>query len=161
MLSGVRQLCALAVFGALALSLMPEGGVKRMAAIGCSLALVLSIAASVGRLDLSAYSLELSRIRDREEEIRQRSEEMRDRLDRRVMERECETYIRDKAEELGILGLDVQVTARWSIEGFWQPIGAVVRCSCDEGQRRRLSEWIEAELGIPCDEQEWSQHGEE
>jgi len=155
MLNGVRQLCALSVFCALALSLMPDGSVKRIAEIGCSLALVLSLAAAIGRLDLGSYTLELSRIRDREEEIRQGSDEIRDRLNRRVMERECEAYVREKAAELGIRDLDVQVTARWNIDGFWQPVSAALRSECEVSLKQRLTERIEAELGIPADKQEW------
>ena len=161
MMVGIRQLCALSVFCALALSLMPEGNVKQVSAIGCSLLLILSLANAIGRMDLSAYSLELARYREKEQEILQRADETRDLLDRRVMEQECEAYIWDKASQLGIRLTEVSVTARWSMEGFWQPYSAALRADCGEGQRQRLAERIEAELGIALERQEWSAYGEE
>ena len=79
--------------------------------------------------------------------------ETADRLNRTIIEGECETYILDKAAALGLEVREAAVTARWSDEGFWYPWEC--RLSTGEGDMSGLSRLIEAELGIPEARQRW------
>lgn len=159
MTEGVKQICALAIFCGVAMSLMPEGGVKQVAGIGCAFILILSLIGAVKELGLSAYSLEMAKYRELGREISESADEARDRLNRKVIEQECETYILDKAAELGIQELTATVTARWSMEGVWLPYTVSLQGLWTEAQRERLSGRIEAELGIVRASQEWSTDG--
>lgn len=159
MIEGVKQICALAIFCGVAMSLMPEGGVKQVAGIGCALILILGLIGAVKELDMSAYSLELAKYREMGREISERADEARDSLNRRVIEQECETYIVDKATEFGIQELTAKVTARWSMEGVWLPYTVSLQGVWSEAQKERLSGRIEAELGITRASQEWNADG--
>ena len=90
------------------------------------------------------------------EQLEERGDAVRDSMSRTVIEQECETYIMDKARSLGIELTEVKVRAFWSSEGVWVPQSARIRSDCTESQRKRLSDVILAELGIPAENQEWS-----
>lgn len=161
MMSGLRQLCALAVFCGVAMSLIPEGSVRKLASIGCALVLLLSLAGSVQKLDPSAYSLELAKYRQLEKELGEQADQTRDRLDRRVIEEEFAAYITDKAEETDVSIREVRVTVRWSVEGVWVPYSVILQASGRSEDKARLAQRIEAELGIPAERQEWLDDGED
>jgi len=73
---------------------------------------------------------------------------------RRIIEDECAAYILDKGAALGIADMTASVTARWGEDGRWYPYSARVAAAADAPQLERLSQSIEAELGIPASMQE-------
>ena len=156
MSEALRQLCGLSLFCGIALGIMPEGGVKKAASIACTVVLIMTVLLPLGALDLSEYSLELAKYREMGEQLEEKGSEARDSMSRTVIERECEAYIMDKAEVLGIELTAVKVRAFWSSEGVWVPESAEIRSACTESERKRLSDVIFAELGIAADDQEWS-----
>lgn len=156
MSEALRQLCGLSLFCGIALGLMPEGGVKKAASIACTVVLIMTVLLPLGKLDLAQYSLELAKYREMGEQLEERGSQARDSMSRTVIEQECETYIMDKASGLGIELCEVKVRAFWSSEGVWVPQSARIRSDCTESQRKRLSDVILAELGIPAEKQEWS-----
>lgn len=156
MREALRQLCGLSLFCGIALGLMPEGGVKKAASIACTVVLIMTVLIPLGRFDLSEYSLELAKYREMGEELMRTGDEVRDSMSRTVIEQECAAYIMDKAEALGIELTEVRVRAFWSGEGVWVPESAAIRSGCSENDRKRMSEMIFAELGIPAEKQEWS-----
>ena len=156
MSEALRQLCGLSLFCGIALGLMPEGGVKKAASIACTVVLIMTVLLPLGKLDLAQYSLELAKYREMGEQLEERGSQARDSMSRTVIEQECETYIMDKAKSLGIELTEVKVRAFWSSEGVWVPQSARIRSDCTESQRKRLSDVILAELGIPAENQEWS-----
>lgn len=152
----IRILCALSVLCGAALSLCPEGGVKRVLNIACSAALLCVIIQPISEFDDSVYALELAKNRQREEALITAGTELSDSLNRLVIEERYEAYILDKAEKLGLEMSGVSVTAEWSMEGLWVPSSAELRCAENEALRRELSGILEAELGIPAERQQWS-----
>ena len=48
-------------------------------------------------------------------------------LERAVIESECEAYISDRADALGLADTGADVTARWSEEGFLVSLGVRAR----------------------------------
>jgi len=152
----VEKLCVLSVFFGLALSLMPEGTVKKLSPAVGAAALLLCLLDGVAAVDTEGLMLDIARYRALSETLTADSEALRERLDRQSIERECQTYIEGKAEELGLHSLSVHVTAQWSAEGFWMPETAELSGSWNERARKRLEGLIEAELGIPAQRQEWS-----
>lgn len=155
MRDNVGQICALSVFCGLALSLTPEGGVKKATAFCCSLLLMLCVLTAVQSLDTASYSLELARYRELGKELAADAEARTERLNRLVIEQECETYILNRAASLGARELQASVTARWDSEGFWVPDSVRLTGRIGVKQRDELSELITAELGMDEEQQEW------
>lgn len=149
----IRALVGAAVFCALALALCPEGRVKRVLRFACGLVMAAALLSPVLSVDMESLPQALARYSEAAERYAGSAEETADRLNRTIIEGECETYILDKAAVLGLEGCEVSVTARWSDEGFWYPWEC--RLSCSDGDRESLSRLIEAELGIAAERQSW------
>ncbi len=147
----IQQLCMLSLFCGTALVLAPEGSAKRMMQMVCSVLLLCRMLQPLGELDFESYRLELGHRREREALFLDQGQEAWERMQRSVIEQQCETYICDKAEALGVETGEVSVTARWSTEGFWLPYSAKLSC----GYVKALSQYMEAELGIAEERQQW------
>lgn len=151
----IRQLCALSILCGVALSLTPEGSGRRVMTFACSLVMLSCVLGGIKTMDWNAYSIEISRYREREQTFLQQSSEIRDDLDRRVIEAECRAYVVEQAVRLGTPIRDVSVRVDWSTEGLWVPYAATVYGDLTEQERERLSQLLETELGIPRERQEW------
>lgn len=154
--SAIRQLCLLSLVCGAALTLAPEGTVKRILGIACSAALLLAAVEPLAGLDLSAYALELAKNSERRAEFLDGSADLNQRLNRLVIEEECEAYILDKAEEMGLDLEQAEVLAQWNSEGLWVPASVKLTGQAEQRERRRLGGLIEAELGIPEERQQWT-----
>lgn len=153
----IRQICALSIFCGAAMSLTPEGGVKRILAILCTAALMVTVLGALRSIDYEDYALEISRYREQEKSFLEQSTEMNERLNRLVIEEEYETYIMDKAREYGLAVERAEVDLRWSTDGLWVPESADIVCRATEEQRSLLTGIIQAELGIAAEKQRWSE----
>lgn len=149
----IRALVGAAVFCALALALCPEGRVKRVLRFACGLVMAAALLSPVLSVDMESLPQALARYSEAAERCAGSAEETADRLNRTIIEGECETYILDKAAALGLEVCEAAVTARWNDEGFWYPWEC--RLSTGEGDMSGLSRLIEAELGIPEARQRW------
>ena len=147
----IKQISIVSIICGISLSLAPDGSVKRMMNILCSVILISMIASSVADFCFEAYSLDIARIKEREDSLLKSSRELEDKLNRNVIEQQCEAYIVDKAEELGMGQIEAKVGVRWSSEGFWLPEYAEIK----QGYNASLSEYIESELGIAAEKQKW------
>ena len=151
----VRELCVIAVFCAVLLELIPEGGVRKIMSVLCSAVLILVSLGGVKQLDYDVYAREMSRLREEQAAIELDGEAMRERMNRLVIAQELETYILDKAEELGVPVIGAELSLAWSPEGFWVPRSATIHVKGRSESEHELSRILEAELGIPLAEQEW------
>lgn len=154
----IRSLCALSILCGAALSITPEGTVKRLMEIVCSVVLITAVVKPLSGFDFAAYALELARFDQRKEEFLEENYDIHERLNRLVIEERYETYIMDKAMELNAALERAEVTAEWSMEGYWLPYSAELTCAGEEC-REKLSGLIEAELGIPAGRQRWNCNG--
>ncbi len=151
----VLQIGTLSVFCGLALSLTPEGSVKRATALCCSVVLLLCLLTQVRQFDYGTYSLELSRYRELGESLRIEAEDRSQRLNRLVIEQEIEAYIHNQAALLGLEDLNISVGLHWSTEGFWVPDSVTISGTVGAEAKKRLTALISAEIGIEEDHQEW------
>ncbi len=156
MYQGIRELCAVSLLCGAALSILPEGGVKRVAEILCTASLILAVISPLKELDMDSYALESARLHELESALAQQGQEAGDRLNRLVIEQEYKAYILDKAKELDIDLSSAEVEVQWSMEGFWMPWGAELSSGCSEEDRQRLSRLLESDLGIPYERQRWN-----
>lgn len=147
----VKQICALSVLCGVSLMLAPEGSVKKLLNMLCSVALMSAFIFGVKDLDFQVYSMELAKYQQREAEFLEKNEAAYNRLNRTVIEQHYAAYILDKAQQLNMGDAEVKVSVQWSTEGFWVPYSFETnREYCSE-----LAEYIEAELGIPAQRQQW------
>lgn len=149
----IRALVGAAVFCALAAALCPEGRPKRVLRAACGVVMAAALLSPVAALDTEALPKAMARYSEAARRQAESAAESADRLNRTIIESECEAYILDKATQLGLDGLWAEVTARWSDEGFWYPWEA--RLGGPESVRAELERLIEAELGIPAERQSW------
>ncbi len=76
---------------------------------------------------------------------------------RAVIEERCEAYILDKAAELGIADAEAAVSAEQRDgDTYPYPYSAELGGEAEVEQKKRLSSFIEGELGIPAERQYWS-----
>ena len=83
------------------------------------------------------------------------AERIDDRLNRAVIEEQCEEYILDKAEELGANVFGVKVQAQWNLDGLWVPYSAEIDAPDIGSAKTALEGVIQNELGIPAERQMW------
>ena len=150
--SWILGLVGAAVVCAVATELTPRGPVKSVVRCVCGAVMAAALLAPLLELDYPDYALHLARYRTSAAEVTAEAKEISGALNRRVIEDTLEAYILDKAQTLGAALSGADVTVRWSTEGVWYPVAVELR-----GQENAaLSAWIEAELGIPREEQRWS-----
>ena len=157
--TGIRQLCAMSLLCGAALTLTPQGGAKRVTEILCTAVLVLTVLSPLKELDLDAYALSVAKYRETEAELFHKGEEAGERLNRLVIEREYESYIMDKAKNLGLTITEVQIEVEWSLDGLWIPYGAEVHVQGDSTTKDDLGRILRDDLGIPFERQQWYEDG--
>ena len=151
----VRQICALSVFCGIALTLMPEGSVKKATGLCCALLLMITALTAFRAFDFSTYALELAHYREMGRALAAETEERRERIDRLVIERETAAYISRLAADTGMREPIVEVEARWDTAGIWVPEKIRLTGVFTDEQRAILQERISADLGIDNTHQEW------
>ena len=158
MYSGIRQLCAMSLLCGAALTMTPEGGVKRVTQVLCTAVLVITVLSPLKALDIDDLALAGARLHEAERELFGRGEAAEERLNRLVIEREYEAYIMDKAESLGLELSELSIRVQWSLEGYWAPYGAELRAEGDRALIEELGRILRDDLGIPYERQQWNGH---
>lgn len=156
--NSARALCAMSLLCGAAMSISPEGSVKKIMSVLCAAVLIMSVLMPIKKFDFSSYALELAKLEEREQALQRDGEKINLRLNRLVIQSEYEAYIMDKAEKLGLKAERVKVGVEWSTEGLWVPKTAEIECTGEEKLKRSLSEIILSELGIPPEKQYWSEN---
>lgn len=157
--SMIRELCALSIFCGAALSIMPEGNVKRVAGILCSSVLIIAVITPIKAFDIESYADILNTYREKESRLAASSEEISERLRRAVIEEEYGAYIMDKAEKLGIEVKEARVEVQWSADGAWLPYSASIHANVSKADKCALEDKLEAELGLPPSKVKWADDG--
>ncbi len=150
----VRQICVLAVFFGVMMHIIPEGNIKRIMIVLCTVILMSVCVEAVKGFDFESYALAVSRYRDESAALSTDSQTLNRELNRLVIEEHCETYIRDKGSALGIELQEVDVKVQWSMEGIWCPVSAYI--SSKQAANHALISSVEAELGIPQESVHWN-----
>ena len=117
----LRELCIMSVICAIACSLSPEGPIKRLLGVCCSVILMLTALKPIGEFDIENFAGFQAKYRELESFLHEDTEIISSSLNRLVIEEEYRTYIMDKAEkEFGEIAKDLEVVG----EG----IGVTIRC---------------------------------
>ena len=156
MLSTLRQwiltITATALICAVAKALTPGGAGKKVMGVVCGFAMMAALLSVTGDVDAGGIGAYMDRYRREAEAYAGEASEAGARQTRFIIEERCEAYILDKAASMGVSLRSVSVTAKWSDEGFWYPVKAML----EGDESGELSRTIEAELGISRENQVWS-----
>lgn len=158
--SWVMGIAGAAMVTAAALTITPEGRVKKVVSLVCGLLTVIALIKPVTSFDSAALMTSLEAYRQEAAWFSSDIQSANENLTRRIIAEKCQAYILDKGKSLGIADLEASVTTAWSEEGYWYPDGAVLKTSADNAAREELGRIIRAELGIPPEELIWSMHDE-
>ena len=105
----------------IALMITPCGRVKKALTVLCGAAMCVAFISLLAGIDLDGYSETLAGFKLEAEAFAAQGESYSKNLNRTIIEDECEAYILDKAENLGVQLDEVEVLAVWSDEGYWYP----------------------------------------
>lgn len=157
MMGLVRQwllgVTAAALVLALAETLAPEGGVKRVCRLAGGLALLLAAVGPVaGVLDGSALTQAVDSWRNETKGYELELEEQRDQFYLTIIEAETAAYVMDKAREFGF-ECSAEVTYGYDEDGVPCPWEVTAQGAWTQEQRARLERLLEEELGVPAQRQ--------
>ncbi len=158
--SWVVGIAGAAMVTAIAMTVTPEGRVKRVVSLVCGLMTVVALIKPIVGFDYGSFSEYLAQYKSEAEAFSANIEATNENLTRRIIEERSEAYILDKGKSLGMTDLKAAIQLTWCVDGFWYPSGVSLETNADETARQSLGRDIEAELGIPTDEINWSQDDE-
>ena len=147
------RLAAGAFLSAGLLALLPKGAAKKAAAAFCGLLMLLLALTPLVELDYDALPEAISRLELEKEELRTGIEIRNQALMARIISARIETYILDKASELGLsvrVELEMQTQA-----GTPYPKAATIYGAAAPAQKRQLQQYMEQMFAIPIQRQEW------
>lgn len=151
----IREVCALSILFGMIMSIIPQGGVKRITGILCSAALIIAVITPIKDIDIESYAQLLARYHEQEKELSAKGEEINNRLNRAVIINEYQSYIMDKAVELGIDVKEARVEVQWSTDAVWMPYSVCISADANSVERGILEDKLKAELGIPAERVKW------
>lgn len=144
--SWLLGILAASLLTAVARSVMPEGAVKSVGRLACSLVLFLAVARPVLGVNYAALT---DALRDYAALASQTEEELtavRNGMTESIIARETEAYIQDKTEELG---LDCDAAVEWDWSGdLPTPARVTVTGTITEEELEVLSGSLTEELGL-------------
>ncbi|MEG0777491.1 MAG: stage III sporulation protein AF [Oscillospiraceae bacterium] len=152
----IRAIAGAALIASVAISLTPSGKTKNVLRLICGVVLIIAMISPVIKPNMPAISMDMAKYRQNADELLKKAEESTNNLSRSIIEQESEAYILDKAQSMGIAINSVCVTAKWGDEGYWYPNEIEIVSNISPGEKNRLSNSIEAELGVSKDRQYWS-----
>ena len=150
--------CA-AMLVALAESLIPAGGIRRIARLTGGLVLLAAILNPLLKLDTTALTRALTEYKLELSAYSADLEEENEILMKDIIEEQSGAYIQDKAAALGI---DCQVTVEADGEEEWPiPQSVTVMGSLTAEQQEALERTIEEDFAIPAERQRYESGDEE
>lgn len=158
--SWIIGLAGAAMVTAVAMTITPDGKVKKVVSLICGLVTILALIKPIAGFNYADFAKSLASYKANADGFSSKVQSSNEKLTRLIIEDKCDTYILDKGKSLGIGDLQVTVTASWSKDGYWYPSSARLKTNADKEKKDKLSQSIEAELGIPPEELIWSMRDE-
>lgn len=156
--SWICQLTGAALISAAAISITPEGAVKRVVKLICGFVSVMVLLSIGTELDIDRYVRSVEEYRADADELASEAYSEAENMKRAIIEERSAAYILDKAEKTGVIGASVTVEARQGEDGCWYPWSAEIYAAASDRQRRGIVRYAEEELGIPEERQKWSEN---
>ena len=150
----LMALVAAALLAGLLQSLPVKGGVKRMLSLGCGLFLCIVLLRPLLELrfgDLSEYLDAFALPEDQMQDVQEENQL----LAGEIIKEQTETYILDKANELGV-EVTVEVGLQALSDTYRYPYQVTITGILTPAQQEELSEYITEIFGIPGERQIWN-----
>lgn len=148
------SVAAVGLLVSLILSLLPEGPLRRSGTFVGSLLLILAVLSPLVKLDADTIAQAIARVRMEAREAVSGVETDNREILAAIIKEDCETYIWDKARDMGLVLEEVVVAVEEGV-GYPYPTGVAITAGLAPAQQLALMEWIEETLGIPQEKQEW------
>ena len=152
----VLGLTGAAFLASLAMALTPRGRPRAVVGLVTGLVTVVALIAPVLEFDYAAYA---RNVHDFEQSLAARAEEWeaaQARVTSLIIRERSEAYILDKAESLGLVGLDVEVATARNAAGWIYPQRVWITGPYSADQQSELSAFLAVTFGIPAERQYWS-----
>ncbi|MDR1298824.1 MAG: hypothetical protein LBJ84_01055 [Oscillospiraceae bacterium] len=147
--------CA-SIIASIAATAAPQGAAGRAAKLTGGFLIVAALLSPVADFDFSAFSRSVFDLREQADAVSADILETNEKLTALIIERECAAYIVDKSARIGMEGLEAEVSAQWSVDGYWYPVEARLTASATLGQRAEITRYVESELGISPERVIWT-----
>ena len=154
-------ICAGALICGMVQAIAPKSGSGNAVKLACGFMTAALLIGPVKSFDFEEYALSMAEIRALGSEYAHEAIRGSEERIKSVIEDSCEAYILDKAAELGADGIYAAVSAEVDAGGAYPyPYSVELGGEAEEVLRKKLSSYIEGELGIPAERQYWSGENE-
>lgn len=147
------SLCAACLLVTVIMSVLRQGTAQRLAGIAGGLVIILTAISPLLKIDPDTMTRAVWKLNMDTEAACSGVEIGSRALLKQVITEKCESYILDKARNLG-MQIQVEVTL-CDAEDYPYPEKVILRGSWSVLERNRLSEYISEDLGVPAERQEW------
>jgi len=152
----VMGICGVSLITGIVMSATPAGRVKRVLCLVCGMAMIVTLISPVIAFDYDSFSQFLVDGNYGIDSYGIILDEENERLTRVIIQEDVSAYILDKARFMGIDELSVTINTELTEDGNWYPYEAWIEGGCTDSEMSELSDYIEADFGIPPERQYWS-----
>lgn len=152
----VKHLISLSFIGGAALFFCPDGRIKGLLKILCTVTLAAAILTPLKGMDYDFLSAVEARFSSAEAEVLYSAEASTKNLKELLFLRNCEEYTKEKGKQLGLQILQVSFSLTESDNDELLPYAVSIRASGEDEAAEKLCKLLRDELGIPVERQEWS-----
>ncbi len=149
-------LLSLSFFAGAAQYICPDGRAQRVLKLLCTAILAAAILSPLREIDYDLLSLEEARFAGAEAEITRRAEQTQEQMKKLLVQENCENYIINRGQELGLRISDVSVELKRDENGGWLPHAATIQAYGENAAAQDVGRLIAVELGIPAERQVWT-----
>lgn len=158
MQAALRSLIVMSLIGGAALHVCPKNGTRQVLKLLVTVILTAAVLTPLRELDYDTLGQEEAKLFSAEARILQDSKQRESSLKEQYFVRNCEEYIRSHAEALGLHMENIRLIAVRTGEESWEPFSVSMEVSGSAEAGEELCRLICAELGIPAERQEWTEH---
>ena len=151
MKSWIISLTGTALLTCAAMMLTPEGRAKKAVRIVCGFAMICALLSPLRSFDYGDFAGQVAELRREAEREADALNDADRTVSKLLIQEECEAYIMDKGNAMGLEISHVRVALSWSGEGYWLPVGAELGCA----RNTALERVITGDLGVPQEEIVW------
>ncbi|MCL2568651.1 MAG: hypothetical protein FWE12_04340 [Oscillospiraceae bacterium] len=156
----VLGLTGAAFLAAIAMTLTPKGRPRAVVGLVAGLGTIIALIAPIVEFDYAAFSQNIAGFESSLETRTAEWEVEQERLSSLIIRERSEAYILDKAESLGLVGLDIEVATARGSDGWLYPHRIWISGPHTQSQQSALSEFLTGTFGIPVERQYWSETNE-
>lgn len=148
------SLVVIGFLGAVAQAMIPNGALKKCVGFASGLLLILYAVRPMSELEIKDIAQSIGRVQVSEKYSTSGIEADNRRIISGIIKEKCETYIWDKATQLGMHPSKIMVKISEDA-AYPYPSGSRIQGEFTPMQKQHLSEFIEREFAITAENQEW------